>query len=490
MKKIIIILSVVLTAAYAASAQQLDSLTRVRLSDKLEEYFEAIMALDVEAQKQEADFLIKTAQDSLVRQYVAVRVYDHYLSSPVMGAEAVAIHVLDKWFMDGTVRMYDDIDLLNARIFADFNRSSLIGQPAPELVLLSPAGDSVKLYSGPCDRYSVLYFYDTDCSKCKLESMRLNAAFADKSYPVDFHAVYTGDNYDRWQEYMGANLKFPSQSISHFWDPELDSDFQRKYGILQTPRMFLISPDGTILGRGLDTPALVQMLEEAFAEKKLEYGGAESQELFGRLLGQEPSAEDVAEIADLLEDATLDKGDTLMFRQLMGDYLYYLASRTGHAYREGLKSHIDRNILGRPEVWVSQDDKLKVVGFAEIMSDLLSKAEVGTLIPDIKVQGVLLRGDRDVARKKNLRRLRKNANYIIFHTEGCNVCAAEIEAAHRLASESRDAQFYLINVDDMMLDSPALAGRLFDLFDLSSLPYIVVTDKKGVIQSRYVTLLN
>ena len=70
------------------------------------------------------------------------------------------------------------------------------------------------------------------------------------------------------------------------------------------------------------------------------------------------------------------------------------------------------------------------------------------------------------------------------------MCAAEIEAAHRLASESRDAQFYLINVDDIMLDSPALAGRLFDLFDLSSLPYIVVTDKKGVIQSRYVTLLN
>ena len=41
MKKIIIILSVVLTTAYAASAQQLDSLTRGRLSDKLEEYFEA-----------------------------------------------------------------------------------------------------------------------------------------------------------------------------------------------------------------------------------------------------------------------------------------------------------------------------------------------------------------------------------------------------------------------------------------------------------------
>jgi hypothetical protein len=45
-----------------------------------------------------------------------------------MGAEAVAIHVLDKWFIDGPVRMYDDVDLLHARIFADFNRQSLIGE--------------------------------------------------------------------------------------------------------------------------------------------------------------------------------------------------------------------------------------------------------------------------------------------------------------------------------------------------------------------------
>lgn len=490
MKKIIIILSFILTAAYGVSAQQLDSLTRVRLSDKLEEYFEAIKTLDVESQKQEADFLIETASDSLVRQYVAVRVYDHYLSSPVMGAEAVAIHVLDKWFIDGKVRMYDDIDLLNARIFADFNRASLIGQQAPELTLLSPEGDSVQLYTTPGDRYSVLYFYDTSCSKCKLESMRLNTAFADTSYSVDFYAVYTGDDYEKWQEYAGANFNFKDLEVQHFWDPELDSDFQRKYGVLQTPRMFLIAPDGTIMGRGLDTPALLQMLEEAFSEKKLEYGGAESQVLFERLLGQSPSLEDVSEVAYMLEAATLDKGDTRMFRQLMGDYLYYLAAKTGQAYREGMAMHIDRNILGRPDIWTSEDDRLKVVGFAEIMSDLLSKAKPGTKISRIKVEGELIRGDKAVKRKKNLRRLRKDVNYIIFHSESCNVCVAEVEAARKLALESGDVQFFLVNVDKIMTSSPDLASQLFDRFDLSVLPYIVVTDRAGVVRSRYETLLN
>lgn len=490
MRRILIIFSVFLATTYQVYAQQLDSLTRVRLSDKLEEYFEAIRTLDIESQKQEADFLIETASDSLVRQYVAVRVYDHYLSSPVMGAEAVAIHVLDKWFIDGKVRMYDDIDLLNARIFADFNRASLVGQQAPELTLLSPEGNSVQLYTAPRDRYSVLYFYDTSCSKCKLESMRLNTAFADTSYPVDFYAVYTGDDYDQWQEYVAGNFNFKELEVHHFWDPELDSDFQRKYGVLQTPRMFLIAPDGTVLGRGLDTPALLLMLEEAFSEKKLEYGGAESQELFERLLGPSPSLEDVSEIAYMLDAATLEKGDTLMFRQLMGDYLYYLASKTGKACREGLAMHIDKNILGRPDIWTSEDDRLKVVGFAEIMADLLSKAKPGTKIPGIKVEGELIRGDKAVMRKKNLRRLRRDVNYVIFHSESCNVCVAEVEAARKLALESDDVQFFLVNVDKIMTSSPDLASQLFDRFDLSALPYIVVTGKDGTVISRYETLLN
>ena len=45
-------------------------------------------------------------------------------------------------------------------------------------------------------------------------------------------------------------------SVTNLWDPSLNSDFQRKYGVLKTPQMFLIGKDGVILGRKLDVPAL------------------------------------------------------------------------------------------------------------------------------------------------------------------------------------------------------------------------------------------
>ena len=238
MKRILLIL-LSCFVCLGMQAQQLDSLTKAGLSGKLDEYFDAIKTLGVDAQKEEVDFLIETATDSLVRQFVAVKVYDHYLNSPVMGAEAVAIHVLDKWFFDGSVKMYDDVDLLHARIFADFNRRSLIGEKAPELSLLTYNDEPVSLYSAPSEKYSVLYFYDAGCAKCKLENIRLTEAFKEKSYPIDFYAVYAGDNKEQWKEYQDSKFNFESVTVTHLWDPEIDSDFQRKYGVLQTPRMLL-----------------------------------------------------------------------------------------------------------------------------------------------------------------------------------------------------------------------------------------------------------
>ena len=75
---------------------------------------------------------------------------------------------------------------------------------------------------------------------------------------MDFVAVYAGDHMQEWDEYVSRHLAVSSEAVSaeHLWDPEVDSDYQRKYGVIQTPRLFLIAPDGTIIGRGLDAKAL------------------------------------------------------------------------------------------------------------------------------------------------------------------------------------------------------------------------------------------
>lgn len=497
MKRLIIILAAFLAAAVISSAQQLDSAKRVLLDEKLAEYTAAIEREGVQAQKEECDFLIGSSTDSLVRQYVALRLYDHYMSSKVMGAEAVAIHIFDTWFLPGKVSMGDDMDLMTARVYAEFNRQSQIGMQAPELTMEAMGGDIVTLFpSGDNvkDRHSVLFFYDTDCAKCKVESILLSHLLEEEDYPIDFYAIYTGDNRESWEAYVAERFDFPTgrTKVTHLWDPTLDSDFQRKYGILQTPRMYLIRPDQVIKGRGLDTYALALMLNEILAHPDLDYGNPQMDPLFDNLLAHSTET-GVKAAADYLAQSQLHAGDTTMCRQLLGDFLYYLAPKTGQAMKEGTKYLINEYILGRNDIWNTADDTLKVVGFAEIMDDLLSKSMQGSRIADIKVPGELLTAAKSAKKTMNLRKLKGESNIIIFHTNGCNICAAEIAAARNIISQldrkqKNKIKVFLVNVDDIMASDPALASKLFDSFDLSSLPFIISTDKKGIIDSRYVTL--
>ena len=126
--KYIILLLAIMSGSLVLDAQQLDSAKIEALEERLTEYFELLKYESIDVQKAEADLMIEAASDSVVRQAVALRIYDHYLGSPVMGAEAVAIHIYDRWFAPGKISIGNDMDLLSARFFAEFNRQSLMEQ--------------------------------------------------------------------------------------------------------------------------------------------------------------------------------------------------------------------------------------------------------------------------------------------------------------------------------------------------------------------------
>ena len=475
----------------AAQVAQLDSAGSAALSSRMAEYFSALEHEGAQVQKTECDFMIETCTEPAVRQFVALEAYRHYRDSKVMGSEAVAIHIFDKWFASSLVDMGNEMEFMAAKVFAEFNRNSLIGMQAPAIAMRTQDGSGFSFFTEKEPGYRILYFYDTDCPACKVQTILLRNLLSEKDYHVDVYAVYADDDYDAWLAYADEQLDFESDNIRtvHLWDPEFDSDFQRQYGVLQTPAMFLISPDGVVMGRRLDVQALSQMLDLIFAEKDLSYGSEESMRLFsGIFAGDPPSADEVRGVADYIYQSTLAKGDTVMFRQMTGDMMYYVSSRREEGFKEGLSYLIDQYVLKCSDVWKSEDDSLKVVGMAQVFDDLLSRSEPGTLVPDLKLPGTLLTSKKSKEGGFRLRRLKGKRNIVMFVTPGCNVCAAEKEAARRMVSSGKGVKVLMVDVDEVISGYPSLAGRLFDSFDLSSLPFIFETDRKGHVVRRYMSL--
>ena len=234
------------------------------LDSLLGEYFETLVPADIEIKNRECDFLIDSCKDSLTRQHVALRILDHYMDSNVMGEEAVAVHIFDEWIATGKIAMRGEFDYLAAEMFATFNRNTLLGAQAPVITMHDPQGNEVTM---PREgETSILFFYDTSCSKCRIVASMLPNALDHIDFPVNLYAVYYGSDEYNWEtfrkEFIFANGNI---RVIHLWDPDMESDYQRLYGVLTTPRIYVIEPQGSVLGRRLEVDSLVELLGYAGA---------------------------------------------------------------------------------------------------------------------------------------------------------------------------------------------------------------------------------
>lgn len=261
MKRLCITIAAVFLSVLSASAQELDSLEFDRyrgLDSLLTQFYYTLEREDPEVKGVEFDGLIETCKDSLTRQHVTLQIFDHYRYSRLMGDETVAVHIFDNWLANGRVKTRSEFEMMDAELFANFNRESLIGMDAPSIELFKPCGGRKAIPSE--GRISVLFFYDTSCGKCRLETQVLPTIVKEVDFPFDFYAIYVGTDRREWNAFRrNFRLKNKNIRLIHLWDPEIDSGYQKAYGVTGTPRLFVVEPDGVIIGRRLEMTNLMEM---------------------------------------------------------------------------------------------------------------------------------------------------------------------------------------------------------------------------------------
>lgn len=258
MKRAAVIILLLLTQVLAGANDYrgLDSL--------LTQFYDTLLPEPVEAKTAEFDRLISSCRDSLTRQHVALAVFDHYRESKLMGEEEVAVHIFDRWFADGTIKMTGDMEKFDAQMFADFNRSTLIGMEAPVLTMKDNRNRDVTFPEQ--GRSAILFFFDTACSKCQLEAKVLPEILGKIDFPVNFYSIYCGQDKKAWCRFRSHfKVKNSNVTVHHLWDPEYDTEYLRLYGVISTPRMYMTEPQGSIIGRRLEPESLMEIIPVAGA---------------------------------------------------------------------------------------------------------------------------------------------------------------------------------------------------------------------------------
>jgi hypothetical protein len=94
-------------------------------------------------------------------------------------------------------------------------------------------------------------------------------------FPVTLVAFYSGQSRKDWREFR-RSFKVANRNLKivHCWDPSVDSDYLRLYGVISTPKMYMVAPEGSIIGRRLEVESLQQLLplareiDEMFCKKQ------------------------------------------------------------------------------------------------------------------------------------------------------------------------------------------------------------------------------
>ena len=372
-----------------------------------EDYLKSLDGQPVRVIEEKVDRLIGASGDSSSMAKTAAFCYERYIKSQIMGYEAVSLHIADKYFISHKLAWPVEGGLTMVELFAEFNRHSIIGCRAPSLEVIDSRGQWQSIPGKQAD-YKILYFYDTDCKQCKVQTPLLKQFLKSSEVPLAFYAFNTQADSAAW---LRASASFDSCSspdirIVNVWDPSDSSDYHRLYGVLSTPQTYLLDRQNTIVGRRLDANALKILLASLLEREK------QDEDFFAKYFSTLGDMDDagIREAVDAFYPRT--ESDSSLFCSTYYSLYRYLKSQGDYSLQKGAVYLAETYILGKPEMW-PQD----IVQQCTEAVGLFNRNPLGQPAEDLFLQD---------QRGRSVNLLKGNAKHtvIYFFNLDCPVCEA------------------------------------------------------------------
>jgi len=397
------------------------------------------------------DMLMNTAKNPEQKAFIAETTFDYYKKSKIMGYDELAVYVADTYILSGNVKLADRDKYIMIKLYADTNRASLIGLPAPELTLPDIQGVNIPLLTCRGD-YKLVLFYEDACPVCRRQIPALMKYLSTLSgCRLTLYRVYTQADREKWVNWVAEATKTyqvsPSVSIVDVWDPDMKSDFVHKYGVLATPQILLLDRNNIIIGRGLTAKAVEQLIA-IYNNQPGKYDAVFDPIFQPIVYGTDQP--DFSKITSAIDTFFNDSKDNPDFFHESMFYLYqYLKSQQDYNLQKGAAYLAEEYIVKMPSMW----EGVTFTDEGETSGSTL-RADFGTVKEFITQTSESLRRFRlnplaetvtDLSlatpdgTPANILGTTSKYTILYFYSTGCAVCEASTADMKKLAEEYKDA---------------------------------------------------
>ena len=259
---------------------------------KLKTYFDDVVLKNPDSVAVEIDkMIVQTVPGSLVNKLLISYFTYSYESSKIVGFDKVFVHMADTYFKTGKANdVYDDPTAVDKIIKkANRLRPLLIGAKAPELFMIK-ASDQPKMKQIGIEAattseevtrlyyanqevinklffklnevttdYTILVFWDVDCSHCVVEIPKLLEVYHDlkkEKKPIEIISFYTQFEGDKWLKYIDEK----KLDWINVYDGAHFNNVPEKYDVYSTPIIYILDKNKIIKGKKLGVDQIKEFI--------------------------------------------------------------------------------------------------------------------------------------------------------------------------------------------------------------------------------------
>lgn len=240
--------------------------------EKLELYFDKMVVPDADSVMKEINKLAQSAKATEdTYKYFIWMLTLKYQKPRLMGLDEVFVGLVDTYFESGEMDFWvNDQMKLNLKESADRIRLSLVGNTAPNMIMMDKDNKMRSMYAIP-NQFTVVYFFDPDCGHCKKETPILKNFYDETKHDVEVFAVSADTSMAKMKNYIQENKL---EWITVNGPRTSTGSYHKSYDATSTPMIYVINEDKKIIGKELRSAGLEKFLDsyKSFVSKNADGG--------------------------------------------------------------------------------------------------------------------------------------------------------------------------------------------------------------------------